>query len=339
MKLSLILSAELLLDAAFASAQPTLTAAAHMPAIGLRSEVYRSSHFIPGAAGANETWDVSKLPFNAPIFGTFESCNVFNGCTAFPGATTAYNYAGTFVYYQTTANSLSVQGFSNGSSRTFYSNPEDCLRFPFAYGESFVDEFASSYDVPGGTYFRTGVDSISADAWGTLITPAGTFPNTLRVKMISTFVDSGKVGVTQDFVDYKSYTYYWYDAAHRDYLFTTVNINISPRTRPSQMISYSRYTNRQSLAVEPSMRAGLQCLVVPNPARGKVQIAITLDAAQQTAISLTDITGRTVLSLPVTNLKAGETRLSLPAEGLPGGVYMLRIIAGDEVVATKVVIE
>ncbi len=341
MKFTFTFSILCFLNAVSASAQPTLTAATNMPIVGLRDKVYNSNQFAAGNPGASQTWDFSTLTYGASAFGTYQPCNTANGCSAYAGATMAYSYSSTFTYYKASANALSLMGFSSsGSPINYYTNPEDYLRFPLSYGSNYIDSLASSYNSgTGGTWYRKGVDTVTADGWGTLKTPAGTFPNTLRITRISTYIDTGIMMGLPDYIKWKEYTHTWYDVAHRDFLYSTRSITITPKSGAPQTVNYARYTSEQTPNVVPLVHAGLRCQVAPNPARGNVQIALSLDASGQALINLTDITGRVVRSLLAVDLAAGESKLSLPAEGLPGGIYILRVVAGDAVMAMKVVIE
>lgn len=310
-----------------------------MPTVGFYDKVYNGFPFTPGTAGANQTWDFSGVTFNNSGLAKYEPCVSTNGCSNHAGANIAHVYLSLFTYYKASANTLSMQGFFNGGAAVYYSDPEDYMRFPMSYGKSFIDSFAASYTASTGTWYRKGFDTVSADAWGSLKTPAGTFPNTLRIKIISTYSDTGIIQGLPDRMRYKGITYYYYDIAHKDFLFATASFTITPKSGPQQTTSYSRYTINQSVDVTAPAIETIRCEIVPNPAREKIQVALILDAPALTSVSLLDITGRLVHRLPATVLNSGENRVTIPVEDFSPGVYTVRIMAGEAVMARKVVIE
>ena len=58
----------------------------------------------------------------------------------------------------------------------------------------------------------------------------------------------------------------------------------------------------------------------PNPARG--QVSITLKAEAAGVVTLYDMTGRQVLTIPV---QAGASTVSINTSSMPDGVYMVRL--------------
>jgi hypothetical protein len=323
-----------------ASAQPTLTVATNMPTVGLSDIVKDGTTFSPGTSGASQTWDVTGVNFFNSFPGVYEPCSSSNGCNNSPNANMAYSLANTYVYYKASGSIFAMHGFFNGSKVTQYTDPEDYLRFPMTYGSRFVDSFRGSYPGTGGTWYRRGNDTVTADGWGTLITPAGTFTNALRIKVITTFKDTGTIMGAYDRIAYKGTTYYWYDTKHQDFLFTTASITVSPLSASPHTATYARYTmNETTTGISTLSSDGLRCEVVPNPVRARVQMNINLNASARVSASLLDITGREVRSLSAMLLNAGESKLNMPVEGLPAGVYTLRVVAGDAVKAMKVVIE
>lgn len=113
---------------------------------------------------------------------------------------------------------------------------------------------------------------------------------------------------------------------------------MTPLAGSTQTISYARYTSNQTVGFASLAKPGLHCEVTPNPARDQVRISFNLETSTQVLVRLTDITGRLAASLPATEMKAGENRLSLPTSGLPASVYMLHVNAGDAVTTMKVII-
>lgn len=69
----------------------------------------------------------------------------------------------------------------------------------------------------------------------------------------------------------------------------------------------------------------------PNPASGRVVVALTLTAPSEVRLVLHDALGREVAALDAGALDAGAHRLALDVSALPAGVYVWRLAAGDRV--------
>ena len=78
--------------------------------------------------------------------------------------------------------------------------------------------------------------------------------------------------------------------------------------------------------------------VAPNPARATARLRISLPAAAGVKVSLYDLAGRKVATVVDRALKAGENACLLDVSGTAAGVYILRLEAGDRVVAKRVAV-
>ena len=71
---------------------------------------------------------------------------------------------------------------------------------------------------------------------------------------------------------------------------------------------------------------GLQ--LSPNPAAETVSLDFVLDEASNTTVTILDVAGKTVRSLDLGRLEAGEQTTRLDVSDLPSGVYVCRLNAG-----------
>jgi hypothetical protein len=62
----------------------------------------------------------------------------------------------------------------------------------------------------------------------------------------------------------------------------------------------------------------------PNPFNSRVQVRIALPTAGRTTMALYDLTGRIALKVLDNDLPAGVRMVSIDAESLPAGMYILR---------------
>ncbi|MBL7950110.1 MAG: DUF4397 domain-containing protein [Flavobacteriales bacterium] len=67
----------------------------------------------------------------------------------------------------------------------------------------------------------------------------------------------------------------------------------------------------------------------PNPATGELNVSLTAAQGRSITGTLVDMTGRTVLEIPTTDLVSGENRLRIGLETVPAGAYNLRLTDND----------
>lgn len=95
------------------------------------------------------------------------------------------------------------------------------------------------------------------------------------------------------------------------------------------------------LATRTTALAGRGISVYPNPRTRETVVQLTLTAATEVQLSLTDVLGRPVLTLPAKTYGAGPQSLALPTTGpaLPAGLYVVRIALAGEIFTSKLLVE
>lgn len=76
----------------------------------------------------------------------------------------------------------------------------------------------------------------------------------------------------------------------------------------------------------------------PNPAIERTRIPFTLMTRTQTKLDLYDATGRLIRALADEDFPAGAWSVDLQTSDLPAGLYFVRMIAGDRVMATQMIV-
>ncbi|RZA00595.1 MAG: T9SS type A sorting domain-containing protein [Sphingobacteriaceae bacterium] len=76
----------------------------------------------------------------------------------------------------------------------------------------------------------------------------------------------------------------------------------------------------------------------PNPAAEQTTLSFTLGKKSQVAINITDITGKSLSTLPVENLTAGLQQIKLPIDNLPNGTYIVKLQADHLTTNYKLII-
>ena len=337
--------------ASTAIAQPTLTAATSIPTAGLNVTLHYTAlgtTSVVGGSGANQNWDLSGLSFTRRTENHgYRSCGSSDDCARYPGTTIlashpqmngvqSYYFAGSSTALMRIGNKDSVSGTS---FHHIFTDAQEILRFPMGYNSGFVDAFAAIDTATNGTttHYRRGNDTVLADGWGTLKTPSGTFTNVLRVKEIIHERDSSyrlPTGVIVDSLRYEVYS--WYDAAHKHLLAQTTEIVYSGNVQ-----SFSAYADvpGSPAGVTPHAFGSIDFDLAPNPVRGNATLSLRLASAAEIRFGIINIMGQVVYQSEPERLASGVHKFMLPTQGLPNGLYTLRINANGTMLSGKLVIE
>lgn len=328
--------------AASVCAQPTLTAATSTPAIGVRYYGYRHNDFTKsaGSGTTNQTWDVTGANYFSPFGNKVVACSTVSNCGSFPTATivlkdTLAGSKTTFLRGSSTA--LSSIGEDNYYA---FSDPDDILHFPMSYGTSYADAFkGAKVGGTGSPFYRIGTDSVQADGWGTLKTPAGTFSNTLRIKRILTYKDSVAPGPMYEW-KVISYTFYsqsyklplfYTDSAHWTYMGTSGDM------KSSSYIAGQGAANTTGAGITTGSQISA-CNMYPMPATEVVHVDLNLLNPASVRLVLTDVLGRQMRQYESIQASTSQ-RITLDVKGLTAGVYTLRIYCGQSMIARQIVTE
>lgn len=76
----------------------------------------------------------------------------------------------------------------------------------------------------------------------------------------------------------------------------------------------------------------------PNPARSAATVAFDLPRSSDVRLAVFDVTGREVRRLVVGTRPTGSHEVRLSLTDLPGGLYLVRLVAGDDTATRRIVI-
>lgn len=309
-----------------AHAQPVINSNDVLPVAG---EIFKTVNFYdaadPGNSGANVTWDFSGIQ------ATEDDTLLLRAVTpqstgissAFPGASVAIadpdDY---YVFLKAENNKLSEMGAGEPGDAMPFSDNKELLRFPLTLGTTFTDTYNGS---GGDVLFSidiSGKVTVTADAYGTLITPSGTFNNVLRITTIdsSTTIFSG-FGFT-DTTSEATTSYTWYQAGVHWPLFT---INVYEDDMGTYTDGFFLHKEQPS-GIFDKHRA-LQLNAFPNPFTEKINLE-GFEAASNEKILTQFITldGRIVKQLELN----ASTTLQVNVADLPAGSYIVSAQQGDK---------
>lgn len=277
------------------AAQPVLTNSLTSVPLGTVDSAYGASPTVlPGAGGANVTWDMSSVttvyaakltvvdPATTPYTSTFSGATF---CTKIESATgTSYNYN---KQSATGVENLSLTYAGVGVGTDFSPNPRLSVPFTFHYLDSRSDSFQST---------TSGLDTVrlTYDGYGTLKTPFYTYPNVIRIK--------------EDYGTSTSYSWY----------------TVSPFML---VMNYASTTNNYVIVTSQFATTGVRntpvastAAIYPNPMSETATLRMNTSGYKDASILITEISGKVLRQIPITS---AET--TIPKEDLKPGLYFYTI--------------
>lgn len=315
-------------NATIVFAQPILTASGTNPVIGDIVSTYEGSYVAPGNAGANQTWDLSSMT-GTPA-GTYTAVAVSSTPmgSSFPGSNICLVSDTTYTYYNTTPSLFQFSGLATGTLLLSYSDPEDYLRFPCTYNSSYTDTWAVSFTT-SITFYRKGSSTVTADGYGTLKTPAGTYNNAMRIHTVQTYKDSADISGFPYIITYSNDEYMWYvDGTHYPVatLFS-LSVNSGPPEQGATYIGLPLGIN------DPEVLNKFE--IFPNPVSSDLRFDIDLKENKTIEVQLFNAIG-TLVRTPINKEgKTGPNEYTIHVGDLTEGIYFARIILDGVLTSTR----
>lgn len=293
------------------NAQVTITGSDINPTVSDEFTFVNGSFQSEGPSGGNQTWDFSSVT----------GSNTFNnsyGSSSFPNANLVeYNDGGTEIHYNVNNSTREIHRMVAGGVTIDYSNPMTVFELPLSMGTSGNDNFESSF-FSGVQFERTGTTDWEVDGWGTLITPAGTFNDVIRVKMNQEILDDG--GAMQ--VESNFEIYHWYKAGTNSPLLVVTYSETTIVGTPPQAAQVLQYLD---LPLSTSDSYIDEAKIYPNPVQDNMYIDIKNENVQ--SIRIIDIQGKEHLNtsfLPSINLSE-----------LDGGIYFVELLGSNHSILSR----
>lgn len=321
-------------------AQPTITSADMVTGTYTYTDVsFPQGTFSPGSPGANVTWNLANVQSSITGGGTvfYGVCPSIPECSTFPTANrylSVLNPNGSQTddknMYLVSSSQIEALGGRNetANSTLTYTDTYIELKFPTVYLQSFTD--TSSVPVGSGGVTSTS-EVTTADGYGTLITPAGTYTNVLRVKK-ETILTNSFNGNPSTISQTISYTWY---KNNREQIATFVDINNS--TFPISAVGPSSftYTTNSGLATEES-QAKKSLIIYPNPVKdGKLWINATSNIKIK-SVTIYDMTGKQVFARSENKMIAVAGKYTIDLQNYPNGNYIVKIITDKNTVTETI---
>ncbi len=221
-----------------------------------------------------------------------------------------------FEFFQIQADAYVSTGRSanvNGIPTCVKNEPADTIfKLPLNYGDTLSSNSAFEISIPGVGYYGQTIQRFSvADAWGTVITPFGTY-NSLRIKSIiefedSIFYDSYGFGTT---IPHTETHYIWLTNDFKIPVFTVEEKGQNFGGTIAFWIDTLDHTSSNDGMME------LPLSVYPVPASERLNL--TLTNSSEIVLFIVDVNGKTVMQT-----EPFHNTISIDISGLPAGVYLI----------------
>lgn len=314
---------------------PTLTYLNFFPAVGQSFTMYPGdpSAVIP-TGGTNMTWNYSTMPITlTPTLQQVVDPTSTPYDLDFPGTNMCLPQGTIYVYYKNNTDSMTQLGYESTDAFLPYTNPGILMKYPFSYGNSFVDPVKIYYAEPGAYLDGQGYSKVEAMGWGSLVLPSKTYASTLLVKTEQYVKDSlvfdfGGGPTTYYVQSRKSFTYNFYDGVVKGPVFEIMmvydSINGSLVNAQKAVFVHSDAV----VGIKENKMNQLAVVAYPNPVVDVLNIQLDNTSGEKSAeLSLLDISGKAILQEKIV-VTAGAQTIQQNISVLAPGVYLLNLRVG-----------
>lgn len=296
-----------------ALAQPTLVANGVNPQIGDVFNLATTNGFNPGASGANQTWNFGSLTQTSTMSSTIMAVSATPNASQFGSASLASYDGSAYAYYSTSSTQWLNVGAATTVATIPYQNPETFLQYPFTNGNSFTDTWSSTFTSNSITFNRTGTTTVTGDGYGTVITPAGTFSNALRVHLVQNYSDVSQF-IT---ITYSNDEYLWFVNGYHNPVVYTFTLTNSLSGTQSMGIYATNVPSNLSIG---KVTAKVNFFnMMPNPAKETLAIESSESIKEYVVYNSN---GELLIRQ---ELPDGGKALKLETNHYPNGVYMIQV--------------
>ncbi len=203
-----------------------------------------------------------------------------------------------------------------------FPNPRSQMEFPISYQSTFSDTYERVMDMGSGiSNQEVGAISAIVDGTGTLITPAGTYTDVLRIKLeISGDLNTIVNGQVVSAIPFSEVTYTFMKAGYKAPLLSLVNSDFS-----GQNTLIATYLLGGTVGLDEISPVS-DLLLFPVPSNGEITMRFDLHESSEVEFNLFAIDGRLIDQLSKQILPKGENSidLELPTTLSPGA-YMVEL--------------
>jgi hypothetical protein len=293
----------------------TLTNGDASPTPG-QSFLYHSGAYIyPGFTWSGGDMDFTAFTATGSNTRQFVLPSSTTYASYFPSATVAEVAApGAWGYYRSSATGFEQLGVRSATSSLICASGTNVVPYPISYEDQVYEDYSCSGLSGTVPFTRTGSNTVQADGYGNLITPYGTFANTLRIAIYNNYSDLGANIDEEGNVS----SYLWYKPGITVPVMGIYDIF----TTFGGITQYTWMIDQSSIGIEEALRNDIGMDLYPNPASNTV--CIVFGAAGRVALELVDDAGRTVRTQDTGTHAPGIYKQELDLAGIAPGLYTVR---------------
>ncbi len=321
-------------------AQPTLTYPDNAPQIGDVSNLQfvSSNGLSHEPVGADVSWDFSQLSNLTAGQVTAIDPSTAPAGNEFPTANIALNMNDSiFTYCLVDATGLYYLGsqmlVAQNSSLKIYTDSRKFMEYPFTYNDIYTDTYKGivTIEMANVEVRISAISVVTADSYGTLILPTGTFTDVLRTTTADEEIDSiFEDGAFISEVLVSRIQYLWYAASSSSPLFS---MEVSNSTGSLDTCCF--YSTTGAGIIEADSEPLSKLNVFPNPASEDLVIEFTSNGENETIISIVNQIGQVMLSKEVPQVTRGLISEKIDISKLPSGIYFANVSCSSGKQLTK----
>ena len=316
-------------------AQPVVTSG-NFPSVGtvVRNYSGSSTREIENKSGANQTWDFSTMSSAFINEVSYVDKNKTNFSSTFPNSKIALDISdgdeSDYTYFDITENHVKYLGFAANSSEipvvAKYDNDWILYSLPLHFNDSFQDNFSVNHTVISNgetihVYLKANY-SYKVDGYGTLITPFGTFPNTLRIYSKTQGRDSSIHSGTTDTTILNSYT---------SVKVSWISSDMGDVTELASTYDFKNFyfqENNKSTDIKLTSIFINNIIAYPDPASEFISVELPEIKPGQVSINIFDNLGNLIKTDRLNNFSGNNLNWKISVSDIPAGFYFIRINTG-----------
>lgn len=277
-----------------------------------------------GNAGANQSWNFTSLVLSTtPVTVTTSDPSTGLGNSHFPGATTLNVIDGAYIYSKEENNSYYAMGMYTEDALRKYTDMQKVMQYPFAYNNSFTDTYRSVMTIDDMEMRSHGTVTVTADAWGTIALPSGTYNNALRLKSVLNNTDTMVTSSGSFVFGSTTTTYSWYVSGVKVPVFSiTYIVSDFANIKSVEYVTESSTSIINPIGIAEDYKLEQN---YPNPFNPSTTITFSIRKSDFTSLKVYDILGKEVATLVNGNLSAGTYSADFDASQLTSGVYFYKL--------------
>lgn len=222
-----------------------------------------------------------------------------------------------YLFLHVSADSVVEFGtYAPSTAHEIYQDPDKRLIFPFAYGQTFTDNYAKTNYSNATTIssFQTGTRTVTFNGFGTLILPQGSFSNVALISELRT----NSLGPNSD-------VYTWIDITNGKTLmmYSSNNGNIT-----------AVYSNDLPSSIAESNAQSVSLLVFPNPCHSNLRIKLSEQPHGEAVYEIYSGLGTLLM-----NGKLSSNQHEINIEALETGLYFIKATSGSYTAVSRFVKE